>query len=294
MMICAGELPAPGDTTLKPDSCYGDSGGPLFVTVNNQPIQVGMVSWGFECSSRTTYGVYSKVSSGHEFLISRPVIAPRASSGQSDITLTGLPRVGETVEAPVITWAGDAPTSVTYEWWVSSSPDGSDMKLAAATASNSFVLTPQFANKYASVVITASNQGGEAYISSSQILVAPAEISPTPPPPGPTTADQSAPTVVKAGKEYKGRTAYAFFSVSDGENSSGISLVTGDLKVKLPRRSGKGTRIVTDQITAVSVGGNLYRLEIKRVKRARYELTVTAKDGAGFTSAPVKLSLKRY
>jgi hypothetical protein len=99
---------------------------------------------------------------------------------------------------------------------------------------------------------------------------------------------------VKAGKEYKGRTAYAFFSVSDGENSSGISLVTGDLKVKLPRRSGKGTRIVTDQITAVSVGGNLYRLEIKRVKRARYELTVTAKDGAGFTSAPVKLSLKRY
>jgi secreted trypsin-like serine protease len=51
-MVCAGE---PGM-----DSCYGDSGGPLFATENGLPIQVGITSWGTSCAKKFP-GVYAEV-----------------------------------------------------------------------------------------------------------------------------------------------------------------------------------------------------------------------------------------
>jgi trypsin len=49
--VCAG---APGL-----DSCYGDSGGPLFA--NNSKIEVGIVSWGNGCAKKRFPGVYTEV-----------------------------------------------------------------------------------------------------------------------------------------------------------------------------------------------------------------------------------------
>lgn len=45
------------------DSCYGDSGSPLILTGDNQQedIQIGVVSWGYECAG-TLPGVYSRLS----------------------------------------------------------------------------------------------------------------------------------------------------------------------------------------------------------------------------------------
>lgn len=50
-MVCAG---APNI-----DSCYGDSGGPLFDYATKT--QVGIVSWGNGCAKRRFPGVYSEV-----------------------------------------------------------------------------------------------------------------------------------------------------------------------------------------------------------------------------------------
>ena len=61
-MLCAGL--ADGSR----DACNGDSGGPLFVRDGDEPVQVGVVSWGegpmdatAACGHANAYGIYSRV-----------------------------------------------------------------------------------------------------------------------------------------------------------------------------------------------------------------------------------------
>jgi secreted trypsin-like serine protease len=56
-MLCAG-------TTRQPmaDSCYGDSGGPLFAQTASGPIEVGIVSWGRGCAQLGFPGIYTRLS----------------------------------------------------------------------------------------------------------------------------------------------------------------------------------------------------------------------------------------
>jgi len=62
-MICAGY--AAGGK----DSCQGDSGGPLFVNKDsNNPIQIGIVSWGAGCARPNKPGVYSRISYLYDFI----------------------------------------------------------------------------------------------------------------------------------------------------------------------------------------------------------------------------------
>jgi secreted trypsin-like serine protease len=54
VQVCAG--------TGTEDSCYGDSGGPLWVDDEGTPVQVGIVSWGpLLCADDVAPGVYSEV-----------------------------------------------------------------------------------------------------------------------------------------------------------------------------------------------------------------------------------------
>jgi len=54
-MLCAGDVGR--------DSCYGDSGSPLMLVGNSieEDVQVGLVSWGYECAGPLP-GVYSRLS----------------------------------------------------------------------------------------------------------------------------------------------------------------------------------------------------------------------------------------
>ena len=51
-MFCAGDLDGLGD------SCNGDSGGPV---VDENDVQVGIVSWGLECAAPGFTGVYTYI-----------------------------------------------------------------------------------------------------------------------------------------------------------------------------------------------------------------------------------------
>lgn len=71
-MICAGT------TSGARDACNGDSGGPLFMTGEGGPVQVGIVSWGegpldssIACGHANAYGVYTRVSSVRDWITAK-------------------------------------------------------------------------------------------------------------------------------------------------------------------------------------------------------------------------------
>jgi secreted trypsin-like serine protease len=62
--ICAG---VPGAVR---DSCYGDSGGPLMAhdEASDRYVQIGIVSWGYQCGHPVYPGVYARVASFHQWI----------------------------------------------------------------------------------------------------------------------------------------------------------------------------------------------------------------------------------
>ena len=67
-MICAGTRILNEGTKVS-DSCSGDSGGPLLVTVGNKTRQVGIVSWGpRRCGQPGLFGVYTRVSDFEDWI----------------------------------------------------------------------------------------------------------------------------------------------------------------------------------------------------------------------------------
>ena len=62
-MLLAYDPNDPSNPHDNTDSCYGDSGGALFLsTTNNDTLIVGIVPWGVECDLDSYPGVYTRVS----------------------------------------------------------------------------------------------------------------------------------------------------------------------------------------------------------------------------------------
>lgn len=51
------------------DACIGDSGGPIVFRDGNNHTLVGLVSWGYQCALPDTAGVYSRITSGMDWII---------------------------------------------------------------------------------------------------------------------------------------------------------------------------------------------------------------------------------
>lgn len=61
-MLCAGY------SFGGKDSCYGDSGGPLMVFIDDQWVHAGVVSWGEGCAQSSYYGVNARTTQAIHFI----------------------------------------------------------------------------------------------------------------------------------------------------------------------------------------------------------------------------------
>lgn len=67
VMVCGGVLSSSDEDVDGKDTCYGDSGGPVTNLAGN--IIYGLTSWGFECASSRTPGVYASIPVARDWIL---------------------------------------------------------------------------------------------------------------------------------------------------------------------------------------------------------------------------------
>ena len=112
-MFCAGTLSSSKTSGDGVDSCNGDSGGPLLVNIEGVPTVVGLTSWGFECASSYSWGVYARTDVHRDWILSHPVATPYVITPPR---ITGRTRVGRMLTCEPGTWGGDPSAKLSYHW----------------------------------------------------------------------------------------------------------------------------------------------------------------------------------
>ena len=80
-----------GDARGGPDTCNGDSGGPIFVPGHaGEPLQAGVVSWGDGCAHPGTYGAYASIAHFEAWVRERVPKAQWALAGQTSPALAAI------------------------------------------------------------------------------------------------------------------------------------------------------------------------------------------------------------
>lgn len=67
IMLCGGVLSTSDDAVDGKDTCFGDSGSPVTNLTNN--VIYGVTSWGYQCASATTPGVYASVPAARKWIL---------------------------------------------------------------------------------------------------------------------------------------------------------------------------------------------------------------------------------
>jgi hypothetical protein len=117
-MLCAGVLDThdANDANLVTngvDSCYGDSGGPLIASTGSTLRLIGIVSFGYGCATRDTFGVYTRVAAFRDFLAQEPKAPVKLV--RRPLAL-GVGEVGHVLRCMPGRWSGAGPISYSYRW----------------------------------------------------------------------------------------------------------------------------------------------------------------------------------
>lgn len=278
-MMCAGQKASSAGASDAIDACYGDSGGPLLVDGGSgTKIQVGVVSWGIECGSSLTRGVYSEISSNLPFATSFPTALPLLLDPPLVVTGPSSPTPGETVTCFTGTYDGDLPTSFEYTWrnqWgvINDQP----LPTYTITAEDSAI----------SCVVKAINSGGFIKSESAEIAVVQPTPTPSPTPsptptlsPEPTSVpDQTPPSGSIISFSCTGRRCRVIATASD--DSDNVARVYGLLE-RSSTRSGRAL-IGSFSFPTKRIAGGAWigSFAINRRIRQRISLTLKVIDTAG-------------
>lgn len=149
-MLCAGVLSS-SDTVIDGiDSCAGDSGGPLVQNVDGRDELVGIVSWGMECASARTYGVYTNIVNYLDWLAKPRVLPPYATKTPQ---IVGRSVVGSSLSCETGEFSGGPALTQRYNWINSRSG-----KVLAK--GKTLKLRPSLAGKSVQCVLELENQSG--------------------------------------------------------------------------------------------------------------------------------------
>lgn len=151
--MCAGN---PGGAGA--DTCFGDSGGPLFVYRDDgDPVVVGLTSFGFECDSAHFYSVYTRVAAYSNWVYSFPPVPP-SPLDMPQINYSGDALVGTEFSCAAGNWLGDN-VDYSYQWFIGSDPFGGGTAIEGATNS-SYIAEALTENSFLSCQVTGTNSSG--------------------------------------------------------------------------------------------------------------------------------------
>jgi trypsin len=275
------------------DSCFGDSGGPLFSEAVSPPKQVGVVSFGSNvCADPAHPGVYTRLGAPaiHNFITSSsPVVQPFATANP---TVTPAPVVGTASSCPGAQFGGSPPTSFKFAW---AQVRGSTF----TTVGTAPTYTPTDADIGFQLVcaVQAINDGGNGVAQSAPSPpvaprpaipptsqpTTPPSIQPTPQPP--VANDTSAPHAVVLTRTCARRRCTVVVAVTDAAPSAGIAGVSAKLASpkrcvrKRGRKRCKTPR--TKTLSGARTAADRFTIKTGRLQPGRYKLRVSARDVAG-------------
>jgi trypsin len=279
-MMCAGQKASSAGAADAIDACYGDSGGPLIVDDGfGNKVQVGVVSWGVECGSSLTRGVYSEVSANLPFATSFPVAQPIALTSPT-VTFSGgsFPTIGDTVTCQLGTYDGDQPTSLEYGWF-------NQFGTIFGQQNPTYTITE--ADSSIGCVVRAINSGGTTETYSAEIGVLLPTPTPTPTPtstPTPSAEptplpDSTPPTGSILDLSCKGRRC-SFIASADDESGS-VKRVTASVERSSTNSESAISGSMHVPTRLISSGIWYGSFAVNRRIRQRISITLKVVDEAG-------------
>ncbi len=281
-MLCAGgEGSAPAG---NPDTCLGDSGGPLAMDVDRSAAVsyklIGVTSFGEGCGRPNTPGVYAWVRSPQlfPFLYAAQPAAPPPFPGAYP-TVSGTPRVGATLTCNAPPLAGA--TVASYLWSVYE-PAADAFTLVAVRSGPTLTLTP--ATQGARLVCDAryENDGGFNYSEApGAAAVGPVLPALTAPRPNPPVVADTTPPSLRIGRVRCGR-GRCTVKVSASDTGGLVRSLSAKLTYKVKRCRTSGGRRRCKSVTRTkrlrprkTRGGFTITT---RLKPGRYTLSAVATD----------------
>jgi hypothetical protein len=291
-MLCAGVRSTSYQQRDGKDACNGDSGGPLVVNTGGSDALAGVVSWGYECASPQSYGVYSDVIQLAPFLNSRPIAKPSLSG---DLLVKGSGKVGEPLRCDdsLLTVRGDAISSKAYRWYDGNTFDGLIAETQEYTPSANDV------DKYMVCETTWMNSGGESTVYSVNGLsvfsdATDLNITPIPTLP-PVPSDKEGPQIAIDSKRCNKKLCSVTVSAFD---PSGVIGVEGlyNRKITTTRGCSKKSCIRPSAgilaATSLNDGRWEFRFHVPRQGKLSVRLTIRGVDSLGNVSQEVSTRLR--